>query len=94
VGKLKGCMENSECAVSVLEDAVKRRNYIIHELFSDKAEAMVTPEGRSQVLAYIAESRIILFDANMAIHSIVPKLMELNGLDPEKMHRETYDAIK
>ena len=94
VGRLKGVMENSEYAVSVLEDAVKRRNYIIHELFSDRAEEIATPEGRKEVLAYIAESRVVVFDANMAIHSIVPKLMELNGLDPEKMHRETYDAIR
>ncbi|MDO6422803.1 hypothetical protein [Saccharophagus degradans] len=94
VGKLKECMENSDHAVSVLEDAVKKRNYIIHELFSDNAEALATPEGRKEVLEYIAEARIILFDANMAIHSIIPKLMKLNGLDPEKAHTDTYDAIR
>jgi hypothetical protein len=94
VGMLKERMVNSDYAISVLENAVKRRNYIIHEMFSDRAEAIVTPEGRKEALAYLAESRIVLFDANMAIHSIVPKLMELNGLDPEKIHRETYDAIR
>ena len=34
-----------------------------------------------------------MFDGMMVIHSIVPKLMELSGLDPEKISRETYDAI-
>ena len=94
VVRLKGVMEISEHIVLVLEDAVKRRNYIIHELFTDRVEAIATPEGRKEALAYMAESRIILFDAYMALHSIVPKLMELNGLDPEKIHRETYDAIR
>jgi len=94
VGKLKECMENSDQEVSALEDAVKRRNYIIHEMFPDRAEALATPKGRKEALAYLAESRVILFDANMAIHSIVPKLMELNGIDPEETERITYDAIR
>ncbi len=94
VGKLKQRMVNSDYAVSVLESAVKRRNYIIHNMFSDRAESIVTPEGREEALAYLAESRIILFDANMTIHGIVPKLMEANGLDSEKISRETYDAIR
>jgi len=79
--------------ISLLDETLKRRNYIVHEIFTDRMEELATPKGRDKALKYLKESRAVIYGGIVSFKAIVSKFMEASGLNPNEISRNTFNAI-
>ena len=68
---------------SVLSLALKRRNWLAHGYFKDRAEDFLTQKGRAKMLAELLESQQLLADADAALEHATKPARERIGLTDE-----------
>lgn len=68
---------------NLLSLALKRRNWLAHGYFKDRAEDFLTLKGRAKMLAELQESQELLADADSALEQAVKPAMKRIGLTDE-----------
>ncbi len=71
---------NSETK-TMLDNALKARNYIIHTFLNDQGEKLLTKQGRLNAVLLLKEKRKIICDCYDHFDPIILKISEIKGLN-------------
>jgi hypothetical protein len=94
IGKFKKHVELRPGFEDTLADALKARNYVAHNFFTDRMELLATLEGRKGQLQYLQWAWKVVIAGVLAVDEVVPKLMAASGADPVAINEEAKRAIK
>ena len=72
----------------LLKQALKKRNWLAHEFFRERATEFLTSTGREQMLAEVDKSRDLFKTADEALENVVKPLREAAGITYEILARE------
>lgn len=75
----------AESLQEVLEDSLKARNYIVHHVFDENIELLLTPHGRKSMENIILSNRRIMILGQKAIDPIIESLMIKVGISFEEL---------
>jgi hypothetical protein len=77
----------------LLSQALKRRNWLAHGYFKDRANEFLTEKGRAQMLLELNESQELLASADAALELAMKPAMERIGLTDEVL-AATYAKLR
>jgi hypothetical protein len=69
----------------LLEKAIKERNLFIHEFLISRAEDLIKPEKKTQILEELNAILDVIFDANMLLQKIIDSLYKLYNFNADEM---------
>ena len=72
----------------LLHDALKKRNWLAHDYFRERAKEFMLPTGREQMLREVDECRNLFQAADKQLESIVAPLRAKVGISDELLERE------
>jgi hypothetical protein len=72
----------------LLKRALKKRNWLAHEFFRERAAEFMTSTGRQQMLADIDECRDLFQTADEALDNVVKPLYSAAGITEGGLERE------
>ena len=81
----------------VLADALRRRNWLAHDFFRQRAESFMTRVGREHMLREVDACRLVFQDADARLDAVMVPLRQRAGLTEEhiqKLYAEMEDSIK
>ena len=81
----------------VLADGLRRRNWLAHDFFRQRAESFMTRVGREHMLREVDECRIVFQDADARLDAAIAPLRQRAGLTEEHIQRlyaEMEDSAK
>jgi len=73
---------------SLLRNALRKRNWLVHDYFRERAEEFVSNAGRQEMLKEIDECRELFQTADASLDSIVRPLRTSQGITDERIERE------
>lgn len=77
----------------LLRDALKKRNWLAHDFFRERASEFLTPNGREQMLTEVDECRSLFEAADAALEDIVAPLRRTAGITDEMIERALQDMM-
>lgn len=72
----------------LLRDALKRRNWLAHGFFRDRATEFLNPAGRDQMLREVDDCRACFKTADDRLDEVVNPLRKKAGITDEMLERE------
>ncbi len=72
----------------LLHDALKKRNWLAHDYFRERAEEFMSKVGREQMLREVDECRDLFQAADERLESIVAPIRVKEGISDELLERE------
>lgn len=72
----------------LLRDALRRRNWLAHDFFRERASEFLSISGRDRMIAELEECRSCFESAATALEQLVLPLEEAAGLTPERVEKE------
>lgn len=79
---------------SILEDALRKRNWLIHHYFADRAVQFTTEIGRRQMLDELQSLIRIFMDADRATETIYKPIFEELGVTEESVAKMIEEMVK
>ena len=76
----------------LLKRALRKRNWLAHEFFRERATEFLTSTGRDQMLTEVHECRDLFKAADEALEKVVKPLRSAAGITDEILERE-YQAM-
>jgi hypothetical protein len=73
---------------SLLRNALRKRNWLVHDYFRERAEVFMSNTGRQEMLKEIDECRELFQAADDSLDSIVRPLRTSQGITDEWIERE------
>ncbi|HKG61645.1 MAG TPA: hypothetical protein VKB05_17945 [Pyrinomonadaceae bacterium] len=77
----------------LLKRALKKRNWLAHEFFRERATEFLTSTGRDQMLTEVDKCRDLFKAADEALENVVKPLLSAAGITDEILERE-YEAMR
>ena len=71
----------------LLNDALSKRNWLIHHFFRERAKKFMSSDGREQMLCEIDECRELFYTADKRLETIVEPLRRKAGITDELLER-------
>ena len=87
---IKEHVDFDDTSETILKEALKSRNYIVHDFFNERSETFLTPVGRKEVLSELGKRRKQIRRAYEMIDPIVAKLFELKGIDMNQIIKDIH----
>ena len=72
----------------ILADALKKRNWLAHGYFRERATEFMSPTGREQMLHEVDECRILFQTANERLEGTLAPIRAKEGITDEWIERE------
>ena len=94
IGEFRKFIELDEVAINLLKKALDERNFIVHCLFNEMVEELVTPQGRKNVTNRIAEARTNMRKGFEVLDSVVQFLLKKTGLNIEEIMADAKARIE
>lgn len=79
---------------SLLSDALKKRNWLVHDFFRERATEFMSSAGREQMLREVDESRNLFQTADKRLETIVGPLRKKAGITDELLARECQRMLR
>jgi len=94
IRSLKSVIAVPEGLESVLAAALKKRNFLAHHYFKDRAAEFMTKSGRDEMISELQEARMLFEEADDKLDEVVKPLRERFGITDERLaeHFEHYKA--
>ncbi len=73
---------------NLLRDALRRRNWLIHDFFRERATEFMSSAGREQMLHEVDECRDLFQTADRRLEAVVAPLRRKAGITDELLERE------
>lgn len=73
---------------NLLRDALKKRNWLVHDYFRERASEFMSSAGREQMLREVDECRDLFQAADQGLEGIVAPLRSKAGITDELLERE------
>jgi len=73
---------------SLLREALRRRNWLIHDFFRERATELISSAGRDQMLHEVDECRELFQTVDERLETIVAPLRRKLGITDELLERE------
>jgi hypothetical protein len=89
---LRGAAEVPSDLEDLLRNALKRRNWLAHDFFRERAHEFLTSAGRDQMLAEVDECRACFEAADKRLDEIIRPLRNKAGITDQMLERE-YQKI-
>ena len=77
----------------MLRDALKKRNWLAHEFFRERAGEFLTSNGRDQMLIEVEDCRSLFQAADEALENIVTPLRKAAGITDEMLEQALNDMM-
>jgi hypothetical protein len=77
-----------ETAEALINEALRKRNFLIHHFFRERAYEWVTAAGRARMRAELQETQAILRTADQTATLLCMALAKLLGITPEWINAE------
>ena len=87
VQELRNYVDIPEGALSQIENAIKRRNYLAHKFFHEHSYAFATVEGRKDMVEILQASHKIYQEAEKTVCDLQSQAAEVLNLDMEEWNR-------
>lgn len=94
IRSLKSVISVPDELESLLAAALKKRNFLAHHYFKERAAEFMTRTGRDEMISELHETRILFEQADDKLDKVVKPLRERFGLTDEQLeqHFENYKA--
>ena len=86
---IKDVVDFGDTALTAVDDALKKRNHLVHHFFRVHASDMLTPQGRRKMIEELEEFRRSFQKADTILHSITLAILKTMGLS----EGEIQDAV-
>lgn len=80
---LRSATKVDETFERLLSEALRKRNWLVHDFFRERATEFITSRGRMQMLAEVDECRDLFASADVRLENIVAPLREKAGVKEE-----------
>lgn len=77
---------------TLLSEALRKRNWLVHHYFRERAEHFVSASGRDRMIGELEEVQQVFLDAGVAIETVVKPLREKYGYT-ERMLAEAFNDL-
>lgn len=91
IRSLKSVITVPEELESLLLVALKKRNFLAHHFFKDRAAEFVTKAGRDEMISELQEARMLFERADDKLDEVVKPLRERFGLSDEQLEQHFKD---
>lgn len=82
---IKKTVDFGESALEAVDDALKKRNYLVHHFFSLHAYDMLSPDGRIKMIEELEEIRASFQTANTLLHTATCAILKSAGVSDKDM---------
>jgi hypothetical protein len=79
---------------TILSDALRRRNFLAHDYFRERAEKFMSIEGREDMLSELQEAQALFEEADAKLTDVSRPLREKFGLTDERLAEFFGDYLR
>ena len=83
--EIKKIVHFEESGLATVDDALKKRNYLVHHFFRTHALDMLSEAGRSKMINELEDIRQSFDDADALLHVITITLLKTTGITEEDL---------
>jgi hypothetical protein len=78
----------------LLDACLRRRNFLVHAFFRDRAVAFAHPAGRRQMIEEIERDHELFASADAAVQGAVEPIIPKMGIGPDKLRPEIDRIVR
>lgn len=91
---LQNAVELSSKTIDLVQAAHKKRNYITHRFFYDKAVSFMSENGRIEMIYELNEARLLFQKAESSLHHHLEPLLKKHGVNQDLLNDAFEKLLK